>query len=181
MTDVERWGDSPQHAAVLMPLVQDEQHGSGWSLLYIQRSEQPGDPHSGQVAFPGGRVEAEDVDPRATALREAQEEVGLLPQDLHVVGQLDPVPTGTNYLVVPVVASLRWPVPLTLQESEVARVFTLPLSWLSDPANVERREWRTGVSSWFFKRRDGAQLWGASAAMTLRLIEAIDSGAVVLD
>ena len=87
-------------AAVLIPL---QRRKDGWHVIYIRRTEMPHDRHSGQVAFPGGRVEAEDADIVAAALREAKEEIDMAPQQVRVLGRLSDFITVTNYNVTPVV------------------------------------------------------------------------------
>ena len=87
--------------------------------------------HSGQVAFPGGRADPEDTDPEQTALREAYEEIGLRPSDVHLLGRLQDYLTITNYQVTPVVGVIPWPYDLHPAEEEVSRVFAIPLDWLA--------------------------------------------------
>lgn len=166
----------PWPAAVLVPLLRVE---SGWHLLFIRRTENAHDPHSGQVAFPGGRQEAEDFSLEATALREAQEELGVNPPDVRVLGRLNDHLSITNFRVTPVVGALAWPCELRRRPQEVARWFTVPLSWLAEAGNHELRHRRIAgyeatIPVVYFKEFDGETLWGATAQITLELIETLD-------
>jgi 8-oxo-dGTP pyrophosphatase MutT (NUDIX family) len=163
------WSARP--AAVLVPLLQVD---GRWALLLTRRTESV-ETHRGQVSFPGGRVEPGDVDAVAAALREAQEEIGLDPRDVRVLGSMDSLLTVTQYLITPVVGVLPWPYPIRADPVEVAGVFHVPLDWLADPAHLERRE-RPGLAGgpdvpvYYFEPFDGNVLWGASARITLDLL-----------
>lgn len=161
-------------AAVLIPMLC---LSGKWHLLYTRRNS--GLPeHSGQVSFPGGRSDPGDSSPEQTALREAQEEIGLAFHHVRLLGRLNNFLTITNYLVTPVVGSIPWPYPLVLEEKEVSRAFTIPLDWLAEPANREVRsrllpEPYAPVPVIYFREYDGEILWGASARFTVRLIEVL--------
>lgn len=165
----------PQPAAVLIPLLRQN---ATWRVLFIRRTRPPNDPHGGQVAFPGGRMEPGEHDPVQVALREAEEEVGLPPHRVHVLGQLRPQRTITNYLVTPVVGVIPWPYAVRRAEAEVARVFTVPLAWLANPRHYEirRRVLPDGATLpvVYFAPYDGEVIWGATARMVMRLLEALD-------
>ncbi|NJC34347.1 8-oxo-dGTP pyrophosphatase MutT (NUDIX family) [Sphingomonas jejuensis] len=127
--------------------------------------------HSGQVAFPGGRIDPDDASPTAAALREAEEEIGLPPSAVRVVGEADPYLTVTGYSVTPVIGVIPPDVPLVPSEAEVAAVFEVPLSFLLAPGNmVERsilldgRQRRYREAIW-----DNRRIWGATAAMIANL------------
>ena len=161
-----------RQAGVLIPLLRIEQQ---WHILYIRRAQIERDRHSGQVAFPGGKHEEQDIDMFATALREAHEEVGIHPTDVKVLGQLHDHHSVSNFRITPVVGIIPWPYSLQLQSSEVDRVFTMPLSWLADPTNHELRPWQTGgkdqkIQIAYFNEYEGELLWGATARMTLSLL-----------
>jgi len=166
----------PTPAAVLIPFLQWE---GEWHLLFIRRTAPPEDRHGGQVAFPGGRREPTDADATANALREAEEELGIHPQDVRILGELEPTITISNFLVTPVVGALPWPYPLRPAPSEVARVFTIPLAWLADPANHEVRQ-RSLPGPYppfdviYFRPYNGEVLWGASARIMCFLLEALE-------
>jgi 8-oxo-dGTP pyrophosphatase MutT (NUDIX family) len=164
---------NPRPAAVLMPLLRKD---GQWHILFIRRTIHHKDPHSGQVAFPGGGADPGDTGPDSTALREAQEEIGLAPADVRILGQLRPFDTVTNYRVTPVVGVIPWPYPLKLETREVSRAFTIPLDWLTDKNN-RIEQYRTlpepykPVQVIYFNPYDGETLWGASARFVTRLIE----------
>lgn len=166
----------PTHASVLVPLTQRDE---GLAVLLTQRTDHLHD-HPGQVSFPGGRAEPEDPDAVATALREAEEEIGLLPSFVDVIGQLPTYTTGTGFIVTPVVGVLQPGYSLQPDPFEVAEVFEVPLSFLMNPANhrwheVEvagmKREFLsmpwTGIDATGRPRR--YFVWGATAAMLRNL------------
>lgn len=164
----------PKPAAVLIPLLRSS--GEWLALLTRRNSRLP--EHSGQVSFPGGRVDPTDRSVEDTALREAHEEIGLHPQDVHLIGRLREYRTITNYLVTPIVGTLPWPYPLKPAADEVSRVFTIPLTWMADSRNHEERQ-RELPSPFgpakviFFQPYDGEVLWGASARIMLDLLLAL--------
>ena len=163
-------GEHFRDAAVLVPFVRlrDE-----WHLLYIRRACSERDRHSGQVAFAGGKRDPHDPDLYSTALREAQEEIGINPQDVNILGHLSAHHSISNFKIRPVVGQVPWPYSLQLQRSEVDRAFTIPLTWLADAGNHELRlrELKgTNVPVVYFKEYDGELLWGATARMTLNLL-----------
>lgn len=157
---------TPAHAAVLVPLVLREE----LTVLLTQRTEQLST-HSGQVAFPGGRQDPEDADATATALREAQEEVGLDPGQVEVLGSLPVYETGTAFMVTPVVALVQPDAALHPNPYEVADVFEVPLRFLLDPAHHQRHRlhWQGLEREWFsMPYLDGGReryIWGATAGM----------------
>jgi 8-oxo-dGTP pyrophosphatase MutT (NUDIX family) len=134
------------------------------------------------VAFPGGRADPQDTSPEQTALREASEEIGLRPQDVRILGRLQDYLTITNYQVTPVVGVIPWPYDLHPAEQEVSRVFAIPLDWLAQAENHEERP-RLLPPPYpparviYFHPYDGEVLWGASARMTLNLLQALTATA----
>lgn len=165
----------PEPASVLIPLIRDV---DGWRVLYIRRSEHEADRHSGQVAFPGGKLEPVDRDAHDAALREAQEEIGLNRESVSILGDLKSYRTISNYLVTPVVAEINWPVPLVLDSREVSRVFSIPVTWLADPAN-HQISWHAlnhtdaSVQVIHFQHYEGELLWGITAKLTVSLLNLI--------
>ena len=165
-----------RQAAVLVPLVQ---RADGLHVLLTRRSEQMRD-HAGQISFPGGRCESDDVGPAGTALREAEEEVGLPPGQVDVIGLLPVYTTVTHYAVTPVVALVRPPYTLRLDSVEVAEAFEVPLQFLMTPAHHQRHVFshegaqRQFLSMpWQGHTADGQRrdyfIWGATAAMLRNL------------
>jgi len=158
-------------AAVLVPLVY---HDEAWHLLYTRRAERMLT-HQGQVSFPGGACDEGESTPEQTALREAHEEVGVLPDDVRVLGRLTTMVTITSYRITPVVGVIPWPYVFRVQNTEVARVFTIPLLWLADARN--RWEFtmpgRGGHSLIAYHPFDGELLWGATARMTVDFLQAL--------
>lgn len=164
----------PKPAAVLIPLL----ISSGkWHVLLTRRNADLPE-HSGQVAFPGGRSDPEDADPVFTALREANEEIGIAPQDVTVLGFLHDFLTITNYQVTPVVGLIPWPYELKLAAQEVSRVFTIPMDWLVDINNYEEKvrflpHSGTPIPVIYYKEYDGEILWGASARFMKTLVDVL--------
>jgi 8-oxo-dGTP pyrophosphatase MutT (NUDIX family) len=171
----EMLSDDAREAAVLVPFLRIE---DAWHILYIRRANYPGDRHSGQVAFAGGKRDHEDDDLLATALREAEEEVGIAASDVNVLGHINHHHTISEFQVRPYVGVMPWPYQLKLDEIEVARAFTIPLDWLAQASNYRTEERRHPESSrpWpivYYDLYDGEMLWGATARMTLSLIEVL--------
>lgn len=174
---------SPERAAarasVLVPLIE---HAGDLHVLLTRRTDHLRD-HAGQVSFPGGRAEPADTDEADTALREAQEEVGLPRAQVDVIGHMPTYTTVTNFVVTPVVALVRPPfrlADLALDAFEVAEAFHVPLSFLMDPANHQRHQFsfdghqRQFLSMpWQGHAADGTPreyfVWGATAAMLRNL------------
>ncbi len=159
-------------AAVLVPLVS---HAGAMTVIFTRRARHLAD-HAGQISFPGGRVEPGDRDPAATALREAEEEIGLAADRVEVLGCLGYFDTTTGFSVAPVGGLVAPPLALTRDAFEVAEVFEVPLSFLLDPKNrrreLRRRRGRTR-EVWVFDYR-GHSIWGATARMVVELCEVLD-------
>jgi 8-oxo-dGTP pyrophosphatase MutT (NUDIX family) len=160
----------PRPAAVLIPLVV---RGGEVSVLLTQRTDHLHD-HAGQISFPGGSVEQHDVDAKATALREADEEIGLSPDAVDVVGELPEYVTVTGFRVTPVVALVERPFRLKLDAFEVSEVFEVPLPFLMNPAHHERRVIAlSDMARTFYAMPYQAGrryfIWGATAAMLRNL------------
>ncbi len=160
----------PRAASVLIPLTRV---GAEWHIIYTRRTDIV-EHHKGQVSFPGGAADPQDASPEDTALREAEEEIGLHRGDVRVLGRLATMLTVTNFIITPVVGIFQWPYAFTVHTIEVDRVFTLPLAWLADRQNWQefiRQETGRTVITYF--PYDGELLWGATARMTVEFIRAM--------
>ncbi len=158
-------------AAVLIPLFRQEDE---WHLLFTRRTETV-ESHKGQVSFPGGGCDDGETTPEETALREAEEEIGINRHDVRVLGRLANMITITSFRVTPVVGVIPWPAVLRLGQDEVERVFTIPLTWLAD----ERNRWEfpfpgRSRSLIAFHPYDGELLWGATARITVDFLQALE-------
>ncbi|HMB23016.1 MAG TPA: CoA pyrophosphatase, partial [Anaerolineales bacterium] len=158
-------------AAVLIPLAW---HNEEWHLLYTRRTDTV-ESHKGQVSFPGGACDEGETEPEQTALREAWEEIGLLPKDVRVLGKLSTLITITYFRITPVVGVVRWPAVFRVGEHEVARIFTIPLGWLANPSNRwEFTRPGTTRSLIAYHPYDGELLWGATARMTVDFLKVLE-------
>jgi 8-oxo-dGTP pyrophosphatase MutT (NUDIX family) len=158
----------PRQAAVLVPLVLHEEDSP--TVLLTRRTEHLHH-HPGQISFPGGGMEADDATPEATALREAQEEIGLAPEGVELIGRLPDYLTGTGFHVTPIVGLLRPPLSLELDRFEVAEAFEVPLAHFLDPANHRRHTLRQGGETRHFHAMPYGDyfIWGATAGMLMTL------------
>jgi len=160
----------PAPAAVLVALVMREQP----TVLLTQRTAHLSS-HAGQIAFPGGKTDADDADATATALREAWEEIGLGSQHTQVLGQLPLYITGSAFMITPVVAVVQPGFTLALNPHEVADAFEVPLAFLMNPANHRHHalEWQGQRRTWLsMPYQDGPTerfIWGATAGMLRNL------------
>ena len=167
--------NSHKEAGVLVPFTQI---AGAWHLVFIRRPHSPHDRHSGQVAFAGGKREPDDTDLIHTALREAEEEIGLAPHDVKLLGQLGTHHSISRYRISPIVASIPWPYDFRLSPSEVARIFTIPLHWLAQPQHHEIRyhhipNVQSPIPVVYFQEYDHEMLWAATARMTLSLLNCL--------
>jgi 8-oxo-dGTP pyrophosphatase MutT (NUDIX family) len=162
-------GGPPRPAAVLVPVIL---HGDGPAILFTERSTGLRE-HSGQIAFPGGKMDTNDPSPLETALREAEEEIGLDRRHVRPVGYLDAYLSSSNYLVLPVVGLVAPPLSLTLNPGEVASTFQVPVSFLMDPGRHElhQRELRGRQRRYYAMPYNERYIWGVTAGILRNLYE----------
>ncbi|MCR4265737.1 CoA pyrophosphatase [Nitratireductor sp. ZSWI3] len=156
-------------AAVLIPVVD---HARGASVILTQRNANLRS-HSGQVAFPGGRIDPEDETPEAAALREANEEIGLDPGAVDVIGRMPDYSTGSGYRIAPVLGIVRPHVSLTINPDEVDAAFEVPLAFLMDPTNHRResRVWNDRERFYYTMPFGERFIWGVTAGIIRTLYE----------
>jgi 8-oxo-dGTP pyrophosphatase MutT (NUDIX family) len=160
-----------KRAAVLVGLVpRGEDYGVVLTLRPVTMAR-----HAGQIAFPGGRIDDGDASPLAAALREAQEEVGVDPPSVRMVGQNEPYLTSTGYIVSPFVAVLPVDFTPAPHPREVAEVFETPLSFLMDPVNHQRHErmFMGALRAYYAMPHNDRYIWGATAGMIKALYDRI--------
>lgn len=198
--------DWPELAAALYPLA-DPPHGPGWNLaelhdlvpadaasieaavlvglvpreegtqVLLTRRTDALRQHGGQVSFPGGRIEPDDADAVAAALRETHEEIGVGARQIRPLGFLDPLATITGYRVQPVVALLASDYIALPDPNEVADVFEVPLAFLLDPANLATHtlDFRGRPREVFEYRYPAQRIWGATASMLYNLRQRLEA------
>lgn len=161
--------DRLRPAAVLVPIVDRPE---GPTVLLTRRTAHLR-AHAGQISFPGGRMEPHDETPEHTALRETEEEVGIQPHRVEIVGRLDVYRTVTNFAVTPVVGIVSPDFDPTPDPYEVAEVFETPLAFLLDSANHHRHTgWFNGnPRKWWAMPYGDYYIWGATAGMLMNLYE----------
>lgn len=166
---------TPRPAAVLMPIVLRAQ---GPTLLFTQRTADLKD-HAGQISFPGGRTELSDASPVDTALRETEEEIGLARRHVEVIGSLPEYFTGTGYRVTPVAGLIRPPFDVVPDPREVAEIFEVPLAFLMDGMNHQRRTIELpndlGRRTFYTMPYERFFIWGATAGMLRNLFHFLRS------
>ncbi len=158
-------------AAVLLPLMyfRDE-----WHILFTRRTDRV-ESHKGQVSFPGGACDEGETTPEQTALREADEEIGMNPSDVKVLGRLSRMITISSFRVSPIVGVIPWPYAFRVAGVEVARVFTIPLLWLANRNNYWEFSLRESERSLIaYHPYDGELLWGATARMTVSFLKTLE-------
>lgn len=155
-------------AAVLVPIVRRHEP----TVLLTQRASALRQ-HSGQIAFPGGKVDRADGSPLMTALRESEEEIGLDPRLVRPLGYLDPYLSGTGFRILPVVGLVDPSFTLAINRTEVDDAFEVPLAFLMEPGNHQRhsREWQGRTRSYYAMPFGDRYIWGATAGIIRNLYE----------
>lgn len=171
--DPERAG-ARRRASVLVPIVARPEE---LTVLFTRRTAHLKN-HSGQIAFPGGGAEPQDASPEATALRETEEEVGLDPARVELLGRLSDYHTRSDYRVTPVVGLVSAPVELRVDTREVDEAFEVPLSFLLDPANHQRhqREFQGRTVPFYAIPYRDYYIWGATAGILVNLYRFLARG-----
>ena len=156
-------------AAVLIPLIAREE---GTTVLLTERASSLRS-HSGQIAFPGGKIDGPDETPVEAALREAQEEIGLDPVHVEPFGRLEAYLSGSGFRIIPIVAQVHPPFEMALNEAEVADVFEVPFDFLMDAANHQRqsREWQGKLRYYYAMPWNERYIWGVTAGILRNLYE----------
>ncbi len=162
------------HAAVLVPLFKK---GEGCHLLFTRRSNQV-KYHKGEISFPGGVVDEEDLELVNTALREAHEEIGLEENDVEILGILDDIVTVTQFIVTPIVGLFPYPYPFKVSEVEIAELIEVPIPLLLREESFSEKEIvRGGQKEVVYAYQYGGHtIWGATARILKQFLELIPSG-----
>jgi len=157
-------------ASVLVPVIDR----SAPTVLLTQRTAELAS-HAGQVAFPGGKIEPNDESPVAAAMREAKEEVGLAPVLVEPIGYLDLYLTFSGFRILPTVARVKPDFALTLNPSEVTEAFEVPLAFLMNPTNHERktRDWKGIAREYYAMPFEDRYIWGITAGILRNLYDRI--------
>jgi 8-oxo-dGTP pyrophosphatase MutT (NUDIX family) len=164
-------GQNLRDAAVLIAIIQ---HHHNPTVILTQRSENLRK-HTGQIAFPGGAIDADDASAIDAALREAEEEIGLPRHVPHVIGQLPDYVSGSGFRIKPVVALVPTGQKLEINPQEVAEVFEVPLAFLMNPQNHIRgsRHWQ-GVERFYYEMPfENYRVWGVTAGIIRALYERV--------
>jgi 8-oxo-dGTP pyrophosphatase MutT (NUDIX family) len=157
-------------ASVLVPVIDRSEP----TVLLTQRTAELTS-HAGQIAFPGGKIEPNDGSPLAAALREAREEVGLAPMLVEPIGYLDLYLTFSGFRILPTVARVKPDFVLTLNPSEVTEAFEVPLAFLMNPANQQRktRDWNGIQREYYAMPFESRYIWGITAGILRNLYERV--------
>ncbi len=162
-------GNDLREAAVLIPVVA---RSEGAGLLLTRRPETMRK-HSGQIAFPGGAIDPEDLSPEAAAMREAEEEIGLRPDLIETIGRLPPYLTTTGFRITPVLALVKPDYALTINPEEVDAAFEVPFAFVMDPENHKResRVWQGKERYYYAITYQEYYIWGVTAGILRVLYE----------
>jgi len=160
-------------AAVLVPIVERRE----LTVLFTERPSHLRD-HAGQIAFPGGKIDALDTTPLGAALREAEEEIGLDKRFIEPIGYLDVHVTPSGFRILPVLGRVHKGFSLRMNSGEVTDAFEMPLAFLMAPQNYKREtaRWNTLPTSVYAISFDGRKIWGVTAGILRNLWERIYTG-----
>ncbi|BCR03360.1 coenzyme A pyrophosphatase [Desulfuromonas versatilis] len=158
-------------AAVLLPIYRRQ----GRDTVLLTRRSDRLNHHRGEISFPGGARNADDVDLRATALRETEEEMGIRAGDVSVLGRLDDFVSVAGYHVTPFVGTFRYPYPFVVNREEIAEVLEVDLEQLRDPAVFRKENWshRGRQFPVCFYTVDGNEIWGLTAAILRQFLKRV--------
>ncbi|MEO8459616.1 MAG: CoA pyrophosphatase [Dokdonella sp.] len=172
LTDLFEPGQVMRSAAVLVPIIE---RGAGPSVLFTRRTDDLRH-HAGQVSFPGGQSDPDDVDASATALRELHEETGITQEFVDPIGWLDSFDTVSGFCVTPLVATVRSGFKLTPDPVEVAEIFEVPLEYILAPDRLQKHslQWRGRLREIVEFDYQGNRVWGATAAILQNLIQRME-------
>ncbi len=164
----------PLRPAAVLVLVVNHAHGP--TVLFTQRTAHLHD-HAGQISFPGGRRDPEDINAIATALRETEEETGVAIEKIQLLGQLPDYITGTGYCVTPIVGWIEPPVAYAPDPFEVAECFEVPLAFLLDEKNHKReaKMYKGKMRSYHAIPFEQRYIWGATAGMLISMFQALNT------
>lgn len=159
----ELWKIKVRDAAVLIPIVD---YPEAPTVILTKRTEALR-AHSGQVAFPGGRIDATDPSAEFAALRETEEEIGIRPDQIEVIGRMPDYIAGSGFRIAPILGIVQPGFVLDVNEDEVDAVFEVPLSYLMDPGNhsQDSREWNGLEWKYFDMPYGGQRIWGVTAGI----------------
>lgn len=162
-------------AAVLLPLVFDTSSNE-WQVLFTVRAKHLKN-HPGQISFPGGRYETTDADLSITAIRETEEEIGVKPQHIQLLGQLPQQKTTSQYNITPYVAVIDSNYQITIDNNEVEEVFTAPLAYVTDIKNQQKvTEKINGTEySFYLIQFNHYKIWGATARILVNLTRRLNT------
>ncbi len=165
ITDYPKFEQNIIQSAILIPMVMDS---CELSLVFTRRSDNLAR-HAGQVSFPGGMREPGDQSPVDTAVRETQEEIGLTPDRIEIIGMMNPYNSSTGFCVFPVVGLIHGTHGL-MRNNEVEKLFFVPTAWLDDPRNSYQSDYhaadRQFYKLWYFNNYEGEIIWGLTAQIT---------------
>ncbi len=163
--------DGHRDAAVLIPITRRAQPG----VILTQRPEWLNS-HPGQVAFPGGKIDDEDTDAVAAALREAEEELALPPQKVEIIGAADTYYSGSGFAIAPIVGLIPPDLDLVPAPGEVQDWFEVPLDFLLEPSNAKKRQavWQGQNRQYYDMQWQDRRIWGVTAGIIANLVRRVE-------